>query len=121
MRVFLIAIERESTALYTCCQEVQGSWPSAPRLGAKLCHGREIPSTILSLFDARTRPRLVINSPHLNLRKLLSLSNAMWYFIQSTFLRYGERARFVSGQVESSVGLPEELTVLLRNSILRRQ
>src|SRR5437870_5104827 len=45
MRVFLIAIERESTALYTCCQEVQGSWHSAPRLGAKLCHRREIPST----------------------------------------------------------------------------
>src|SRR2546423_3053268 len=32
-------------AIYTCGQEVQEPWPSAPRLGAKLCHGRELPST----------------------------------------------------------------------------
>src|SRR5438270_10988563 len=45
MRVLLTSIERESTLLYTCCHESQEPWLSAPRLGAKLCHGCEIPST----------------------------------------------------------------------------
>src|SRR2546423_13513043 len=45
MRVLRTSIERESTLLYTCCQEIQEPWLSAPRLGAKLCHGCEIPST----------------------------------------------------------------------------
>jgi hypothetical protein len=36
MRVRLLtSIERESTVLYTCCQEIQEPWPLAPKLGAK--------------------------------------------------------------------------------------
>src|SRR2546423_2731514 len=48
MRVLHTSIERESTLLYTCCQEIQEPWLSAPRLGAKLCHGCEILSTKLA-------------------------------------------------------------------------
>src|SRR5438105_13640322 len=47
MQVLLTSIERESTLLYTCCQEIQEPWLSVPRLGAKLCHSCEIPSTII--------------------------------------------------------------------------
>src|SRR5271170_2302278 len=41
-------IEREITALYTSFQEIQEPWLLALSLGAKQCHGCEIPSTVAS-------------------------------------------------------------------------
>jgi len=57
---YLLDIQRESTTLYTCCQEIQEPWPLAPKLGAKA--GRQAVPRLWDTFNILGSTQYIANA-----------------------------------------------------------